>query len=164
MSNKPIIQRQVSASDMSLVIATHADKKFNPGRRAELRYRDLEVTRASGGDMRAEVLELLPGNKSRPNGWHYHTADMQFLYCLRGWLKLEFEATGVVVVQPGDACFIPGGTIHQELEHSEDLEMLEVSVPAKIQTVQVEAPSWAKERSEDYGELSLPQNVGHAAM
>jgi len=136
---KDIQQRAVSPAEMEVVYASRAQVKFNAGRRAEIKYRDLGVQEATKGDMRAEVMHIAPGTPSRPTGWHYHTADIQFLLMLKGWVKLEF-ADRLVILQEGDSILIPGGTVHQELASSDPMELLEISLPAKLGTVNVEAP------------------------
>lgn len=158
-----ITPRKVSPDDMRVVHRTAADPLFNAGRRPEIRYRDLGLETASGGDMRAEIMHVSSG-VSRPTGWHYHTADVQFLHMIKGWVKMEFAGAGVVTLSPGDSITIPGGTVHQELASSNDMELLEISVPAKLGTVTVDTPDWAREKASDYGaSLSQAQKLGHAA-
>ncbi len=124
---------------MQVVYASRSNVKFNAGRRVEIKYRDLGVQDATKGDMRAEVMHIAPGTPSRPTGWHYHTADIQFLLMLKGWVKLEF-ADRFVILQDGDSILIPGGTVHQEVASSDPMELLEISLPAKLGTVVVDAP------------------------
>jgi mannose-6-phosphate isomerase-like protein (cupin superfamily) len=131
--------RATLPSEMEVIYASRSQVKFNDGRRAEIKYRDLGVQEATKGDMRAEVMHIAPGTPSRPTGWHYHTADIQFLLMLKGWVKLEF-ADRLVILQEGDSILIPGGTVHQELASSDPMELLEISLPAKLGTVNVEAP------------------------
>lgn len=123
--------------------AAHAkaeDIRFNPGRRPEIKYRDLLVEEATGGQMRAEVMHLSPGAPMRATGWHYHTCEIQFLYMMKGWVDLEVDGLGTVRLQEGESLVIPGGTVHQELATSESMELLEVSVPAAISTVSCDPP------------------------
>jgi len=136
---KEIQHRAIPPSEMNVVYASRSNVKFNAGRRAEIKYRDLGVQDATKGDMRAEVMHIAPGTPSRPTGWHYHTADIQFLLMLKGWVKLEF-ADRLVILQEGDSIVIPGGTVHQELASSDPMELLEISLPAKLGTVVVDAP------------------------
>jgi mannose-6-phosphate isomerase-like protein (cupin superfamily) len=124
---------------MEVVYASRSHVKFNAGRRVEIKYRDLGVQEATKGDMRAEVMHIAPGTPSRPTGWHYHTADIQFLLMIKGWVKLEF-ADRTVILQDGDSILIPGGTVHQEVASSDPMELLEISLPAKLGTVVVDAP------------------------
>ena len=125
--------------------AMHLQKSFvsttpyAPGRRAFFKYRDLGVERASGGRMRAYQNNSIAG-MTEPTGWHYHTCEMQLVYVLKGKLVIEFEDGTVGTFTAGDSFFIPGGVRHNEIYVSEDKEALEVSVPGKIGTVNVERP------------------------
>jgi quercetin dioxygenase-like cupin family protein len=113
-----------------------------PGRRDFFNYRDLGVTKASGGRMRAQV--TVATGTMRPTGWHYHVCDSQFVYALKGWVDLAFEDGRTIRVKAGDALFIPGGLKHNEIGMSEDLEILEVSVPAEMGTKACDPPAGMK--------------------
>ena len=127
---------------MKLAISIAADAKYVDGRRAFFKYRDLGVTDATGGRMRAQVTSADAG-LSEPTGWHYHECEMQFVYLLEGWVDLEFEDGRKVRVAAGDSVMIPGGERHQEVRTSESLRLLEVSVPAEMGTVTCDPPSAA---------------------
>jgi len=77
----------------------------------------------------------------RETGWHYHTCEMQFVYITRGWIDLEFDRGDVRRLGPGDSVMIPGGLPHQELATSDDLELVEVSVPAEMGTINCDPPA-----------------------
>ena len=66
---------------------------------------------------------------------------MQFVYLLDGWVDLEFEDRGEVRFKAGDSVMIPGGLRHQEVCFSEKFEILEVSVPAEMETVACDPPN-----------------------
>ena len=149
--------RTTAPIEMQIVHTTAKEKKFNPGRRVEIKYQDLGLQTATRGDLRAEVMHIDNTGASRPTGWHYHTADVQFLHVIKGWLRMEFPDLGVVRLEEGDSITIPGGTVHQELEASSPVEILEVTLPGKLTTVNVDAPDWAKERAADYGQISAPK-------
>jgi mannose-6-phosphate isomerase-like protein (cupin superfamily) len=117
-----------------------ATTPFSPGRRPFFRYRDLGLEGASNGRMRAYHSTAIAG-MVEPTGWHYHTCEMQFVYVLKGTIVLEFEDGTVGTFGPGDSFFVPGGVRHNEVYASEDKETLEVSVPGKIGTVEVERPA-----------------------
>jgi len=119
--------------DMDLAISTAREASYMPGRRAFFRYRDLGVTKATGGRMRAQVTSAISA-MDRESGWHYHTCEMQFVYVLKGWVDLEFERGKKTRFVAGDSVMIPGGTPHQEVATSEDFELIEVSVPADMGT------------------------------
>lgn len=125
--------RMRPAKDMSLAISSAKDAHYVPGRREFFRYRDLGVTKATGGKMRAQVTSAKTA-MDRETGWHYHTCDMQFVYVLKGWVDLEFPGGRKVRFGVGDSVMIPGGLPHQETATSDDLELVEVSVPAEMGT------------------------------
>ena len=118
---------------MKLAISTAKDARYVPGRRHFFQYRDLGVTEATAGRMRAQVTSAKSA-MDRETGWHYHTCEMQFVYVLKGWIDLEFAGGKKARFGAGDSVMIPGGTPHQETATSEDLELVEISVPAEMGT------------------------------
>ncbi len=122
----------------TLAYATAENSPFVPGRRDFLKYRDLGVTRASDGRMRAQVTVATAA--MRPTGWHYHLCDSQLVYGLKGWVDLAFEDGTRVRLKAGESLYIPGGMKHNEIGMSLDLELLEVSVPADMGTKACEPP------------------------
>ena len=118
---------------------------FAPGRRPFFKYRDLGLEGASGGRMRAYHSTAVKG-MLEATGWHYHTCEMQFVYVIKGTITLEFEDGTVATFSAGDSLFVPGGVRHNEIYASEDKETLEVSVPGKIGTVNVERPAHLPEK------------------
>ena len=125
---------------MKLLKSFVSTTPFSPGRRPFFKYRDLGLEAATGGRMRAYQNNSIAG-MTEPTGWHYHTCEMQFVYVLKGKLTIEFEDGTVATFAAGDSFFIPGGVRHNEIYVSEDKEALEVSVPGKIGTVNVERPA-----------------------
>jgi mannose-6-phosphate isomerase-like protein (cupin superfamily) len=127
-------------SATKLAVASAKTPQFVKGRRDFFKYRDLGVTKATDGWMRAQVTSALTG-MTQPTGWHYHVCEGQFVYTLKGWVELEFEDGTNCRLEAGDSVFIPGGMLHQENCTSDDLEILEVSVPADMGTVAVDPPA-----------------------
>ena len=128
------------APPMKLALAMTNDARYVQGRREFFKYRDLGVTDATSGRMRAQVTSADAG-LTEPTGWHYHECEMQFVYMLEGWVDLEFEDGGAVRLQPGDSVMIPGGLRHQETATSETLKLLEISLPSEMGTVDCDPPS-----------------------
>ena len=124
---------------MKLCHGTQENTPFVPGRREFIKYRDLGVTDATNGEMRAQVMSAITG-MTEPTGWHYHECDGQFVYALKGWVDLEFETGETLRLQAGESLLIPGGMRHNELRTSDDLEILEVSMPAEMGTVPCDKP------------------------
>ena len=74
----------------SFTLVRKNDATFVPGRRDFLTYRDLGVTAASGGRIRAQITSAKAG-LTRPTGWHTHICEGQIVYMLSGWIDLAFE-------------------------------------------------------------------------
>lgn len=128
---------------MKVTVARKDEARYVPGRRDFFKYRELGLTAASGGRIRAQVTSAEAG-LSQPTGWHYHECEVQFVYMLSGWLDLEFEDGQLVRLNPGDSVMIPGGARHQEIATSAAFELLEVSLPAEMGTVACAPPPGAK--------------------
>ena len=138
---RPAGQRTAEAAPkMKVVVTTAKAPDYVEGRRSFFKYRDLGVTRASEGWMRAQVMQAVTG-MTEPTGWHYHVCDGQFVYALKGFVELEFEDGTQCRLEAGDSCFIPGGIKHNEIRTSGDVEILEVCLPANMGTVPCEAPA-----------------------
>ncbi len=129
-----------SEKAQTLAIATAENPTYVAGRRSFFRYRELGVTEATHGAMRAQVTEASQGI-SEPTGWHYHVCDQQFIYMLKGWVDLEFEDGRKVRLKQGDSMMIPGGMRHNETATADEMEILEISVPAKFGTVVCDPPA-----------------------
>lgn len=121
-----------------LTHATPENAPFVAGRRHFFKYRDLGLTDATGGLARAQV--TCATDVLEETGWHYHICDVHFVYALRGWIDLQFEDGRTVRVNTGESLFIPPGLKHNETAISPDLELFEMSVPAKMGTVACEPP------------------------
>jgi mannose-6-phosphate isomerase-like protein (cupin superfamily) len=139
---QPALKERVADAQPAMKVALTSAKapEFVKGRRDFFKYRDLGVTKATSGWMRAQVTSAITG-MTQPTGWHYHVCEGQFVYTLKGWVELEFEDGTHCRLESGDSVFIPGGMRHNELATSDDLEILEVSVPADMGTVPVDKPA-----------------------
>jgi quercetin dioxygenase-like cupin family protein len=119
--------------------ASHAgDAQFTAGLRSFFEYRDLGVKDATEGRVAAHVIRALPGAPF--NGVpHRHGVTFQLVYVLKGWIEFEYEGQGVVRLEPGSCVHQPPGIRHREVGHSDDVEMLEIVMPADYATVEVPA-------------------------
>ena len=54
-------------------------------------------------------------------------------------MRFEYEGIGEVLLRPGSCVHQPTGIQHREIEHSDDLEMLEITSPAEFKTEAAEA-------------------------
>ena len=136
-TTKPAAQAE---SKMKVAVTSAKQPDYVEGRRSFFKYRDLGVKAASNGWMRAQLTTALTG-MTQPTGWHYHVCEGQFVYTLKGWVELAFEDGSKCRLEAGDSCFIPGGVKHNEIGTSDDLEILEISLPGEIGTVPCEPPA-----------------------
>ncbi len=123
-----------------VVIARKDQATYVTGRRDWMKYRELGVTKASKGRIRAQVTSTTQG-LSEPTGWHVHLCEGQIVYMLSGWVDLEFAGGRVERVGAGDSVYIPGNTPHNEIASSDAFELLEISVPADMGTEPCDPPA-----------------------
>ena len=119
-------------------VASHAkNAKFERGLRSFYEYRDLGIKQATDGRVDAHVIRAAVGKEfsSQP---HVHKTTFQLVYILKGWIEFEYEGQGVVRLEEGSCVHQPPEIRHRELGHSEDIEMLEVVLPAGFATEEVE--------------------------
>ncbi len=108
------------------------------GLRPYARYRDLGIAEATGGLARAHVIRMIPPVTDEVRQRHAHTVDLQLVYVLKGWMKNEFAGHGVQMMEQGSCWLQPPGIAHTVLDYSDDLEVLEIIVPADFDTIPVE--------------------------
>jgi quercetin dioxygenase-like cupin family protein len=112
------------------------------GLRSCFEYRDLGISTATGGRVLAHVIRAKKGAHTG-FGWHLHSLDFQMYYVLKGWVKFNYEGIGEVLAEAGSCVNQPPGICHAEIAHSDDLELLEITLPAEFATTEVEAPAVA---------------------
>src|SRR3954453_6285867 len=91
-----------SRPEIKLSVLAKKDSPLVAGRRKFFRYRDLGVSAATGGKLRAQVMEAITG-MTEPTGWHTHQCEAQFVFVLKGWVELEFEDGTHSRSEAGDA-------------------------------------------------------------
>lgn len=106
------------------------------GLRAFFEYRDLGIKEATGGMAVAHVIRARPGGEFVART-HWHETEFQLVYVLKGWIKFDYEGEGEVLLEAGSCAYQPPGIRHRELGHSDDLELLEVVMPANFKTVEL---------------------------
>ena len=115
-------------------VVTHAgDAAFERGLRAFFEYRDLGIERATDGAVVAHVIRAVPGTTTGGEP-HLHRTTFQLVYVLRGWIEFEYEGQGCVRLTAGSCVYQPPSIRHREIAHSDDVEMLEIVMPAGFDT------------------------------
>jgi len=108
------------------------------GLRAYAQYRDLGIAAATGGLAQAHVIRLIgPCNPEEVSKLHFHDVDFQMVYVLKGWVKTYMEGQGETMMQQGSAWTQPPRIRHMILDYSDDVELLEVILPAEFKTVEL---------------------------
>jgi quercetin dioxygenase-like cupin family protein len=116
---------------------SHArDAHFERGLRSFFEYRDLGIVNATKGEVVAHVIRAAPG-ESFSGQAHLHRTTFQFVYVLKGWIEFDYEGHGTVRLEAGSSVYQPPSIRHLELAHSDDLEMLEIVMPANFSTEEV---------------------------
>ena len=119
---------------MRLRVAHLKGAKFSRrGLRGYFEYRDLGIKRATRGGTITHVIRARPG-KAPHGDWHYHVCNMQFVYVVKGWVRMEYEGIGKVLMKAGSCFYQPPRIRHREIRHSKDLQMIEFVAPAKFKT------------------------------
>jgi hypothetical protein len=124
-----------------IAISHHRDEDFKAdGLRTYAKYRDLGVTEASQGLARAHVIRLIgPCDPAEVSKLHFHDVDFQMVYVLRGWVKTYMEGQGETLMKEGSSWTQPPRIKHLIMDYSDDVELLEVILPAEFKTVELGA-------------------------
>ena len=119
------------------------DAVYKPGLRSFMEYRDLGIEGGTHGRFRAHVIRIKAdsagAHELHTTGLHQHQCDFQMFYVLKGWIKFVYEGQGEHTFHAGDCVLQPPGIVHNELECSDDIEVLEIYSPAVHPTVVVES-------------------------
>jgi uncharacterized cupin superfamily protein len=119
----------------SLALASAADASFTrDGPRADVEYRDLGLAEATQGRIGIKhIRAIMP--LPAPTGWHWHDMTAHFVYVLKGWIRFRFAGVAdEVTVEAGCGLSQPAGVAHNVVARSDDLEVLEINVPARYGT------------------------------
>jgi hypothetical protein len=124
-----------------IAISHHRDEDFKAdGLRTYAKYRDLGIADASHGLARAHVIRLMgPCNPAEVSKLHFHDVEFQMVYVLKGWVKTYMEGHGETMMREGSAWTQPPRIKHLIMDYSDDVELLEVILPADFRTVELAA-------------------------
>jgi mannose-6-phosphate isomerase-like protein (cupin superfamily) len=122
-----------------IAISHYRDEDFKAdGLRTYAHYRDLGVAAASQGVARAHVIRLIgPCNPAEVSKLHFHDVEFQMVYVLKGWVKTYLEGQGETLMKAGSSWTQPPRVKHLIMDYSDDVELLEVILPAEFKTVEL---------------------------
>jgi mannose-6-phosphate isomerase-like protein (cupin superfamily) len=122
-----------------IAISHHREEDFKAdGLRTYAQYRDLGIAAATHGLAQAHVIRLIgPCNPAEVSKLHLHHVDFQLVYVLKGWIKTYLEGQGETLMKEGSAWTQPPRIKHLILDYSDDVELLEVILPAEFKTVEL---------------------------
>ena len=93
---------------------------------------------ATHGLAQAHVIRLIgPCNPAEVSKLHFHDVEFQMVYVLKGWVKTYLEGQGETMMKEGSAWTQPPRIKHLILDYSDDVELLEVILPAEFKTVEL---------------------------
>jgi hypothetical protein len=122
-----------------VAISHHRDEDFKAdGLRAYAMYRDLGIADATQGLAQAHVIRLIgPCDPAEVSKLHFHDVDFQMVYVLKGWVKTYMEGQGETLMKQGSSWTQPPRIRHLIMDYSDDVELLEVILPAEFETVEL---------------------------
>ncbi|MCP5082118.1 MAG: cupin domain-containing protein [Alphaproteobacteria bacterium] len=98
--------------------------------RAGMQYRDLIPDRLGGSIIASHI--RIPDGGPVPDMVHYHTIGFQLIFCYNGWVRLVYEDQGPpFILKAGDCVIQPPEIRHRVLEASDNLQVIEIGVPAE---------------------------------
>lgn len=122
----------VRARSRSSIVSAKNLGKWITGR-AGMMYRDLVPGRLNG-KLIASHIRLTEGGEV-PDYVHYHKVRFQMIYCVRGAIKVVYEAQGEpFVLRPGDCVLQPPEIRHRVLWAEAGSEVVELGMPAVHET------------------------------
>jgi hypothetical protein len=133
--NKRALRRQ------SVAISHHREEDFKAdGLRTYAKYRDLGIADATHGLARAHVIRLIgPCNPEEVSKLHFHDVEFQMVYVLKGWVKTYMDGIGETLYKENACWTQPPKIRHLIMDYSDDVELLEVILPADFKTVELAA-------------------------
>ena len=133
------VKSRIARPKQRVAISHHREEDFkSDGLRTYAQYRDLGIADASHGLAQAHVIRLIgPCNPAEVSKLHYHAVEFQMVYVLKGWIKTYLEGQGETLMKQGSAWTQPPRIKHLIMDYSDDVELLEVILPAEFKTVEL---------------------------
>lgn len=124
-----------------LNVAEPSESSFTrDGPRADVEYRDLGLAAATNGRIGAKHIRSIKPFP-QPTGWHWHDMTGHFVFVLKGWITFRFRGVdGDVTVKAGSCLSQPAGVPHNVVARSDEMELIEINMPADFATRDLDAP------------------------
>ena len=103
---------------------------WSRARLAGYQARDTTIAAHTGDVAGVQVIKRGTGTPD----WAVHDADILFTFVMDGTMVLEGEGKDPFALEAGDAFVIPPGMATKYSEPSDDIELMEVSLPGRFQT------------------------------
>ena len=134
--------------------------------RAGMRYRDLIPGRLGGSIIASHI--RIPEAGPVPDVVHYHTIGFQLIFCYSGWVRLVYEDQGPpFILRAGDCVIQPPRIRHRVLESSDNLQVIEIGVPAEHVTTidhEMELPTATLRPGRDFGGQTFCRSEAASAV
>ena len=105
--------------------------EWSPWRMEGFEFRDTGIGTATKGLAGVRVVRPLNGSKPLVCS---HSGEFYFFFTLEGGVTLICEGLGSQRLEAGDSCVIPAQQRHALTDCSDDLELLEATFPAELET------------------------------
>jgi len=127
----------IADAKTKFVLVPLADDRFQrEGPRSNVEYRDLGMAEASGGRIGAKHIRAIKPFEEE-TGWHWHDMTAHFVYVLKGWIEFRFDGIAESVTVVAGSCLSqPAGVAHNVIGQSDDLELIEINMPADYSTAE----------------------------
>lgn len=127
-----VVDRERDFGGQRFVRHEAAAAQWKPWRIEGFESRDIGMAAATDGLAGAQVCRLAGGTQT---GVCSHDAEFVFLFVLQGATTLHCEGREAQQLQPGDSFVVPASMQHALTDCSDDVELLEVTLPAAFETV-----------------------------
>lgn len=124
--------RRLDTAVCPYALATLESRPFRrEGAAATTESRDLGIAEATGGRILMKHTRAV-GPFDAETGWHWHDMDAHIVYVIRGWVRFRYAGMNEPVTVAAGSCISqPAGVPHNVVGRSDDLEAIEINVPAE---------------------------------
>ncbi len=123
----------MSGKEQTFSYGLAKDAKFGSGLRDYIEYRDLGFSKSTNGLVQAHVLRAAKPCPEGGTGRHSHGVEFQMIYVLKGWITTELDGEKHTF-HTGDSWIQPPNIKHEVHGYSEDMEVIEIVLPADFAT------------------------------